>query len=105
MEALAQRLGGEAAFAANGGGGMDWSDALLFHHTEFGLADPPARADGAAHSMSTPVPRFRPPARCEYSSTPSSTTASSAWRTRRRGPTVRLVAQGHAWVVRTCLCT
>ena len=56
MEALAQRLGGEGSFTAKSGRGMDWSDALLFHHTDFGAAETtPAQADeGAANSMSTP---------------------------------------------------
>ena len=84
MEALAQRLGGEGSFTAKSGRGMDWSDALLFHHTDFGAAETtPAQADeGAAlHEYSKYPTSARPPAaRREYSSTLSSATPSSAQR-------------------------
>ena len=65
MEALARRLGGEASFTGKSGRGMDWSDALLFHHTDFGAAETtPAQADeGAALHEYSKYPHFRPPAR------------------------------------------
>jgi hypothetical protein len=65
MEALAQRLGGEGSFTAKSGRGMDWSDALLFHHTDFGAAETtPAQADeGATLHEYSKYPHFRPPAR------------------------------------------